>query len=102
MHTVLYMYISLDLNTSQKPKALVYYLLLILCAASSFGYFSQLPAIMDPASHLEQICLTAYHFIITGGGTAGLVIAARLSEDPNVNVLVLEAGESKIDVRHPS
>ncbi|KAI5253133.1 alcohol oxidase [Aureobasidium subglaciale] len=60
---------------------------------------------IDNASNsLPALCACArgflsetYDFIIIGGGTAGLTIAARLTEDPDIVVGVLEAGKSRLD-----
>ncbi|KAF9448639.1 GMC oxidoreductase [Macrolepiota fuliginosa MF-IS2] len=40
----------------------------------------------------------SYDYIIIGGGTAGSVVAARLGENPRLQILVIEAGPSNEEI----
>lgn len=40
--------------------------------------------------------IESYDYVVVGGGTAGAVVAARLSQDPAVSVCLIEAGPSDV------
>jgi choline dehydrogenase len=58
---------------------------LALCHTFSFSYSIALPLLSSGNA-------PKYDFIIIGGGTAGLTLACRLSENPTLQVAVIEAG----------
>ncbi|KAF2489807.1 glucose-methanol-choline oxidoreductase [Lophium mytilinum] len=51
----------------------------------------------NPSISALEFCQRKFDYLIVGGGTAGLVVAARLTERPDITVGVLEAGPAAVD-----
>ena len=46
---------------------------------------------------IDDFAALSLDYVVVGGGTAGLAVAARLSENPQMQVGVIEAGPSVLD-----
>ncbi|KAF2097109.1 alcohol oxidase [Rhizodiscina lignyota] len=51
---------------------------------------------------VDELASQTFDYVVVGGGTAGLVVAARLSENPDVSVAVIEAGANRMDDKQVS
>jgi len=77
-----------------------------ITTSSTFGVLLEKPQDLSKADYdfiivggmYQTPYIETVHSGMLPGGTAGAVIANRLTENPNVSVLVLEAGNAYVDI----
>ncbi|WVQ79040.1 hypothetical protein IAT38_001132 [Cryptococcus sp. DSM 104549] len=71
--------------------------MLSLSALTLFSLLLPLAVSAGIISDPSQVSGQTYDYIVVGGGLGGLVVANRLSENPDISVLVIEAGADNRD-----